>query len=145
MSNEGKRYQIIKDRVEIYKDFTLNLLYYIQKYYLDKECLSKDEDIYNHFSWCFRKVCDEFLLEEIDFTKNENLKQYFYHYYYHQFYKIDKENINQNTSLEYYERFWEGIFKISNDKNKNVLNILVEIYNIYDSSINLQKNILEIV
>jgi hypothetical protein len=145
MSNDSKRYQIIKDRVEIYKDFTLNLLYYIQKYYLDKECLSKDEDIYNHFSWCFKKVCNEFLLEEIDFTKNENLKQYFYHYYYHQFYKIDKENINQNTSLEYYERFWEGIFKISNDKNKNVLNILVEIYNIYDSSINLQKNILEIV
>jgi hypothetical protein len=145
MSNEGKRYQIIKDRVETYKDFTLNLLYYIQKYYLDKECLSKDEDIYNHFSWCFRKVCDEFLLEEIDFRKNEVLKQYFYNYYYHQFYKIDKENINQNTSLEYYERFWEGIFKISNDKNKNILNILVEIYNIYDKSINLQKNILEIV
>jgi hypothetical protein len=145
MSNDSKRYQIIKDRVEIYKDFTLNLLYYIQKYYLDKECLSMDEDIYNHFSWCFRKVCNEFLLEEIDFTKNENLKQYFYNYYYNQFYKIDKENMNQNTSLEYYERFWEGIFKISNDKNKNVLNILVEIYNIYDKSINLQKNILEIV
>jgi hypothetical protein len=145
MGNDNKRYQIIKDRVEIYKDFTLNLLYYIHKYYLDKESLSKDEDIYNHYSWCFRKVCNEFLLEEIDFTKNEDLKQYFYKYYYNQFYKIDKENINQNTSLEYYERFWEGIFKISNDKNKNILNILVEIYNIYDKSINLQKNILEIV
>jgi hypothetical protein len=145
MGNDSKRYQIIKDRVEIFKDFTLNLLYYIQKYYLDKECLSKDEDIYNHYSWCFKKVCDEFLLEEIDFRKNEVLKQYFYNYYYHQFYKIDKENINQNTSLEYYEKFWESIFKISNDKNKNILNILVEIYNIYDKSVNLQKNILEIV
>jgi predicted DNA-binding ribbon-helix-helix protein len=53
--------------------------------------------------------------------------------------------MNQNTSLEYYERFWKSIFEINNNKNKNVLNILVEIYNIYDKSINLQKNILEIV
>ena len=146
MGNDTKKYQIIKDRVEIFKDFTLNLLYYIQKYYLDKESLSKDQDVYNHYSWCFKKVCDEFLLEEIDFTKNENLKQYFYDYYYHQFYKIDKENINQNTSLEYYERFWKSIFEVNSNKNKNILNILVEIYNIYDKSINLQeKNILEIV
>ena len=145
MNNSSQKYQIIKDRVEIYKDFTLNLLYYIQKYYLDKECLKKDEDIYNHYSWCFKKVCNEFLLEEIDFIKNENLKQYFYDYYYHQFYKIDKENINQNTSLEYHEKFWKSIFEVYINKNKNVLNILVEIYNIYDKSVNLQKNILEIV
>ena len=65
MSNDGKKYQIIKDRVEIFKDFTLSLLYYIQKYYLDKDSLSKDQDIYNHYSWCFKKVCNEFLLEEI--------------------------------------------------------------------------------
>jgi predicted DNA-binding ribbon-helix-helix protein len=84
-------------------------------------------------------------LEEIDFRENKVLKQYFYEYYYHQFYKINKENMNQNTSLEYYERFWKSIFEINNNKNKNVLNILVEIYNIYDKSINLQKNILEIV
>ena len=145
MNNSSQKYQIIKDRVEIYKDFTLNLLYYIQKYYLDKESLNKDEDIYNHYSWCFKKVCSEFLLEEIDFTKNENLKQYFYDYYYHQFYKIDKENMNQNTSLEYYERFWKNIFEVNSNKNKNILNILVEIYNIFDKSVNLQKNILEIV
>ncbi|MFA5207095.1 MAG: hypothetical protein WC428_00195 [Candidatus Paceibacterota bacterium] len=145
MSNSSQKFLIIKDRVEIYRDFALNLLYYIHYYYLDKESLSKDEDIYNHYSWCFKKVCDEFLLEKIDFTKNSELKDYYYDYYYHQFYKIDKNNINQNTSLEYYERFWKGIFEINTQKNKNILNILVEIYNIYDKSINLEKNILEIV
>ena len=142
MSNVTQRFQIINNRAEIYRDFALNLLYYIYNYYLDKETLSKDEDIYNHYTWCFRKVCDEFLLEELDFRKNSDLKKYFYDYYYHQFYKIDKNNMNQNTSIEYYERFWKGIFEIDKQKNKNVLNLLVEIYNIFDRSINIERKIL---
>lgn len=141
----SQKYIIVKDRVEIYKDFALNLLYYINNYYLDKISLSLDEDIYNHYSWCFNKVCDEFLIEGIDFTKNRELKEYFYAYYYHQFYKLNKDNQNQDTSLEYYERFWRNIFEIDKQKNKNIINILIEIYNIYDKSINLEKNILEIV
>ena len=145
MTNVTQRFQIINNRVEIYRDFALNLLYYIYNYYLDKETLSKDEDIYNHYTWCFKKVCDEFLLEELDFRKNSDLKKYFYDYYYHQFYKIDKNNMNQNTSIEYYERFWKGIFEIDKQKNKNVLNLLVEIYNVFDKSIKINKNILEIV
>ena len=145
MANINQRFQIINNRVEIYRDFALNLLYYIYNYYLDKETLSKNEDIYNHYSWCFNKVCDEFLLEDIDFRKNIDLKKYFYDYYYHQFYKISKDNMNQNTSIEYYERFWKGIFEIDKQKNKNVLNLLVEIYNVFDKSICLEKNILEIV
>jgi len=145
MANTAHKYIIIKDRVEIYKDFALNLLYYIQYYYIDRETLSSDEDIYNHYSFCFKKVCDEFLKEDLDFTKNSELKDYFYTYYYHQFYKIDKNNYNQDTSLEYYEKFWRGVFDIEKQKNKNIINILIEVYTIYDRSINKEKNILEMV
>jgi hypothetical protein len=140
----SKKYLIIKDRVEIYKDFALNLLYYIYHYYIDKETLSENQDILNHYSWCYNKVCDEFLKEGLDFTKNEELKQYYYAYYYHQFYKI-KENSNHDTSLAYYEKFWKSIFEIDKQKNKNIINILIEVYTIYDKSINQEKNILEIV
>lgn len=141
----SKKYSIVKDRVEIYKDFALNLLYYIHFYYLDRETLSADEDIFNHYSWCYKKVCDEFLKEEIDFSLNEELKEYYYSYYYHQFYKLSKENFNQDTSIDYYEKFWKNIFDIDKQKNKNIINILIEIYGIYDKSINKEKNILEIV
>lgn len=135
---------IIRDRVEIYKDFTINLLYYIYNYYIDRESLSDDVDIRNHFVWCFNKVCDEFKEENIDFSKNKELKEYFFTYYYHQFYKV-MGNPNQNTSIEYYEKFWRNVFDIDKQKNKNIINILIEIYNIYDQSINQEKNILEIV
>lgn len=140
----SQKYVIVKDRVEIYKDFSLNLLYYIHHYYIDKESLSADEDIHNHYNWCFNKVCDEFLKESIDFRKNKVLREYFYKYYYHQFYNI-KTAVNQDMTLEYYEKFWKNIFEIEKQKNKNMLNILIEIYNVFDVSINQEKNILELV
>jgi hypothetical protein len=136
----NKKYNIVRDRVEIYRDFAFNLLYYIYHYYLDKETLNADEDIYNHYSWCYRKVCDEFKKEEIDFSKNEKLKEYFFTYYYHQFYRS-----NDDPPLKYFENFWKSIFEIDKHKNRNTINILIEIYTIYDKSINLEKNILEIV
>lgn len=136
----NQKYIIVKDRVEIYRDFAINLLYYIFDYYLDKETLSEDQDIKNHFNWCFKKVCDEFLKEEIDFSKNDELNNYFFTYYYHQFYTN-----NQDVSFKYFENFWKNIFDIDKLKNKNYINILIEIYNIFDKSINSEKNILEIV
>ena len=139
----SKKYNIVHERIEIYKDFALNLLYYIYNYYLDSETLSEDQDIYNHYSWCFNKVCDEFLMEGLNFTENQELKEYYYSYYYHQFYK--PSNPNQDMSLKYHKTFWKNIFNINEHKNKNIINILIEIYTIYDKSINEYGNILEIV
>lgn len=136
-----QKYIIVKDRVEIYKDFTINLINYVYDFYLDKVTLSEDTDIRNHFNWCFNKVCDEFKLENLNFSKNEPLREYFYQFFYYQFYKRQTQDI----SLEYLEKFWGNIFQIDKNKNKNVLNTMIELYNIFDTSINQEKNILEIV
>jgi len=140
----SQKYIIVKDRVEIYKDFAINLLNYIIDYYLDKQTLSADEDINNHFNWCYNKVCDEFLQEGLNFGNNELLRKYFYKFYYSQFYKLGKE-YSGAASLMFYDKFWREIFEIDQQKNKNVINTLIEIYNIFDTSINNEKNILEIV
>jgi hypothetical protein len=143
----NQKYIIVKDRVEIYKDFAFNLLYYIIHYYVDRESINEDVDIKNHYNFCYNKVCDEFLKEEIDFRGNKELNEYFYAYYYHQFYKIkEKESENQDTSIEHYEKFWKNIFDIDKQRNKNIIKIMIELYTIYDKSINNQnKNVLEII
>lgn len=141
----NRKFIIVKDRVEIYKDFTINLLYYIIDYYLDKKTLSKDEDIRNHFNWCFNKVCDEFKKENIDFSDNKELNEYFYNFYVNQFYKREVQNNNEELNLATYEKFWRNIFEIDKQKNTNIINTLIEIYNIFDTSIKLEKNILEII
>jgi hypothetical protein len=139
-----QKYTLVKDRIEIYKDFTMNLLYYIDHYYIDWESLCNDQDMLNHFNWCFDKVCDEFLLEEINFKDNKRLREYFYSYYYNQYYK-QKGNPNIDTSLAVFEKFWKPIFEFEKQKNKNLTNILIEIYSVFDKSISREKNILEIV
>ena len=144
MGTVGQKYIIVMDRVELYKDFALNLLYYINEYYIDYQTINTDVDIRNHFNFCYNKVCDEFLLENIDFKKNKELREYFYTYYYHQFY-LAQNNSKQDISLSYFEKFWNGIFEVEKQKNKNMINILIEAYNIFDRSINQEKNILEIV
>ena len=136
------KYIVVKDRVEIYKDFTINLLNYIYDYYLDRVTLSDDGDIRNHFNWCFDKVCDEFKKEGLDFSKNKPLREYFHQFYYYQFYKRE----NPEVSLNYYDKFWRNIFDIADkNKNKNIMNTMVELYNVFDTSVNQEKNILEIV
>jgi hypothetical protein len=115
------KFIIIKDRVEIYRDFTVNLINYIIDFYLDKNTLSDDDDIRNHFNWCFNKVCDEFNEEGLDFSKKDVLRQYFYNFFYYQFYKRE----NQNIDIKYYEKFWGDIFEIDKRKNKNIMNMMV--------------------
>jgi len=137
-----KKFLIIKERVETYKDFTFNLIYYINHYYLDENSLSLDKDIYNHFSFCYNKVCDNFLEEEINFKDNKELKNYFKHYYYHRFYRA-QSNSEMDVSLNYYKRFWDKIFDIENLTKKNIIRVFVELYEIFDKSINKDKKYLD--
>ena len=141
----NKKYVIIRDRVEIYKDFTLNLLYYIVDYYLDDKTLSDDVDIKNHFNFCFNKVCDEFNKEGIDFSKNEVLREYFYQFYYLQFYKINKDSNSQDITITHFIKFWKNVFNFEKQKNQTILSTLIEIYTVFDTSMNKEKNILELV
>lgn len=143
METNTQKYVLLMGRVETFKDFSINLLYYIDKYYIDYESINTDEDIYNHFTFCYNKVCDEFIMEGINFKDNKELKEYYHKYYYHQYYK--SINNDYGTSLEFHEKFWRNIFNIDNQKNKNILALLVEIYLIFDKSINDKKNVLEIV
>ena len=127
-NNEGQKYKIIRGRVEIYRDFTMNLLSYIYAYYLDKETLSLDEDIHNHFMFCYNKVCTEFLLEELDFTQNKELIEYFFTYYYHHFYRAEKD-----VQQTFFVKFWNTIFDVEKPKNKNTKKVLVELYSVFDN------------
>jgi len=148
MEKNKEKISILKDRVVLYNDFTLNLLYYIDKYYIDKESLYEDEDIYNHFSWCYNKACDGFKREEINFSNNKALKEYFYDYYYHQYYKSKDDD---DIEIKKHKDFWEKIFLFETQKSKVYFKILVELYGFFEKTIKekinshvLEKNSLEI-
>lgn len=136
VSNKVERYTLNKDRIKLYLNFTLDLLYTIDEYYLDADSFNSDSIIKNHYSWCFNRVCDNYKCEGIDFSKNEKLNSYFGKYFYSQLYATNKFDVieTKKIPLEGYVKFWNTIF--NSNKPSNTANVLIEIYKIFDLSIN---------
>lgn len=136
-----KSHNVIKERIDIYKDFSINLLYHIYNTYLGKEYIKTDSDITGHFNWCFNKVLEEFAEEEISFYGNNEIYEYFYGYYLGQFY-----NISNIQPISHHERLWEEIFDYTKpNKSKKNFEILLEIYNMFEKSLNEKHKDIQII
>jgi len=125
-----KSHNVIKERVELYKDFTINLLHYIYDSYLGSEFIKSEQDQRGHFTWAYGKVLEEFEDEGIDFYNNDDLFEYFYVYFKDQFY--DMKKIEDFT---YYHKFWLDIFDLSKNKQRKKFEVLLQIYEIFDESL----------
>ena len=126
-----KSQNILKERVDLYRDFSINLLHFIYDTYLGKEYIKSKHDIIGHYNWCFGKVLEDFFDQEIDFYGNDELYNYFLGYYYDQFYKLEKPQ-----TINHYKKLWNDIFSHNkSNKPKNRLDVLVELYQIFDKSL----------
>ncbi len=132
-----KTNNIIKERVELYRDFVVNLIHYIHSSYLGKDFIKSEEDIKGHFNWAFNKVLADFEKEGILFADIKDLKQYFYEYFHTRFYSVEVI-----PSLKTFVDFWDNIFILKPNKEKTLLNALIEIYKLFDTAFN-KKIILE--
>lgn len=128
---------VIKERVELYRDFVINLIYYINSTYLGKDYIKTTEDIKGHYNWAFNKVLSDFEKEGVYFTDVKELRTYFFDFFYPRFYVTD-----QQTTLKGFLDFWENIFVLKQNKDKTVLNALIEVYKLFDNAFN-DKIILE--
>ena len=135
MMKKFKSYNIIRERVELYKDFTINLLNYIHNTYLGRDYINTEKQMREHFTWCYGKVLDEFYEEEISFYENNELFEYFYIYYLDQFYLKDVVD-----TISHHERFWENVFDIRKNKNRKVFEVLLELYEIFYYSLNTKHD-----
>jgi hypothetical protein len=133
--NKEEQILIINDRIETFKDFTINLIYCIKHYYLDKDSLSNEKDMKNHFNFCYNKICDDFIKEEINFKENEELRKYFWDYFSNQFYKSDN-----SINISLHIKLWEDILDIKKHMNKNNLAVLIELYEIFNESLERKIN-----
>lgn len=129
MNKQYKLNNVIKERVELYRDFVINLIYYIHNTYLDKEFIKTEEDVKGHYNWAFNKVLSDFEKEGVIFTDTTELKSYFFEYFHTRFYS--PEHI---PSLKTFLDFWENIFSLKQNKEKTVMNALIEIYKLFDNA-----------
>ena len=71
------------EKVELFRDFTITLTYYIYDTYLGDDVMYKESDITGHFNWCWNKTISNFVKENIFFEERGE------HYYYHMNYFMD--------------------------------------------------------
>ena len=130
-----KSHNILKERVELYKDFSINLLYMIYDTYLGIEYINTKKNAIGHYNWCFGKVLEQFDEQEIDFYGNDELYEYFLEYYIDQFYSLK----NQPT-INYHKKTWTEIFNHKKtNKSKSEFEVLVELYLIFDVSLDFKN------
>ena len=132
MNKEQKKQITIFDRVEVYRDFIINLTHHIFEYYIDDGSFDK-EDVDKFFDWCYDRVCDEFKEEDIDFSQNFKVKKYFKEYFHVNYFYADDE---YKKDKDHYINFWKNIFDAKSVENKKLFLAFVELYSYFDESIN---------
>lgn len=138
LMKEMKANSVVRERLELYRDFVVNLVCYAHTTYFGKDFLKKEEDIKGHFTWAFNKVVSDFEQESIKFGDTNELHQYFYEYFKQQFY-----NFETIPPVKQYITFWDDIFTIHPKKQKNIMKVLVDLYQIFDTALDNKKSLIE--
>jgi hypothetical protein len=119
------------EKANIYCDFTISLINLILNTYLGDE-LIKDNEIINHFKWCWTKNVENFKKEGI-IIDSFKLYEHFLNYFLENFYisknKLKDEYVN-NLTLN----LWLNIFDYDGDKNKSELDLFVQTYKLFENS-----------
>jgi hypothetical protein len=131
---EYKNNNINKNRLQLYRDFIINLCYYIGDTYLGQEIIKTNKHKKDHFRWSFSKVCNEFKEEGLDFSNDDELFDYFFEYFNSTLYE------NEMYEIEFLIEYWEDTLELSYDKSKADLEGMFEVYVIFDRILNTKLN-----
>jgi len=124
---------IIREKSELYFDFLLSLLNILNETYLGPDTISTQDDMVNHFSWCFNKVLEHFEHERIKFTPISTITyDYLWYFIYKGFYSSEMEN-KYEALLEYFTY----LFDYDGIKTPPELESYIDFYKIFDQ--NLKK------
>lgn len=123
--------EFINKRSEIFKEFTLLLSHTIIRLYPGRDALDNDIDITHHYNYCFKKTCEEFLKQGLDFTENTRLAKYFYTYFYNELYT------NGNMEFSTPKKLWSKLFNpiVLKKSDLKTRSCFAEIYTIFNESI----------
>lgn len=127
-----KEITIIIDRLDYYEDFIRNLTHYVFKYFIDDGSFDT-EDKHKFFYWCYNKVCDEYKKEGIDFSDNKELIAYLKATF-DQNYFFPSEDEDKWTKKEILD-YWGIILDKENIDKKSYLNVMVELYSLFNKTI----------
>lgn len=116
-----KNHIIVKRRLNLYLDFIINITYKIHTTHPGFDCLYDDNDIKNHFNWCYNSICKEFMEQNVDFYKNNKIRETLFEFFYKKLYTI-----NKMEPLSTYLIMWNNVFSDRSPKNVAMMYTLYE-------------------
>lgn len=119
--------RVINERTEIISTFIYNLALNVTSTYLGKEYIKTNNDYIGHFRWCFSKTNSVFLLQEINFEKNNELFDYLYEYFLSSLYE------NDEYQEDYILSYWMDLFDLTQRKIKIDMDIYIDIYYLFNT------------
>ena len=127
-----KAYNITREKTELYYGFLISLLNLIEETYLGPDVLDDEDDIKNHFTWCFDKVTSNFEKERIFIKNRGNHYEYLWLFFHEAFYITQSEG-NTTRIREYFYK----LFDYNYNKSRAELDMLTDIYKLFEQ--NLKK------
>lgn len=126
---------ITYERCELYNDYIQSLISLIFDTYMGDEITNSQEQK-NHFKWCWTQNVENFKKEGININ-GDKLYKYFFDFILEVYYPSSNKNTNPLVHSNIL-RLWNYIFDYNNIKSKSDIDTLLEVYKLFEISINLE-------
>lgn len=130
---------VIPEKLELFSDFSHSLNLLIVETYLGEPTSSNEtkitlsqEDNQKHFEWCFNKVVDNFIKEEINFNHKGEHYDYFKSFFDEVFYNQKEEKVRKSI-----RDFFNDLFNLNKSFTKSDLDMIGVIYKILDRNLEM--------
>lgn len=123
-----RTYNISREKIELFHDFLISLYELIDSTYLGPNFIQdKDEKI--HFTWCWDKTIDNFAKERIFFKERGPHYDYFWVFFLESYYITQSKGGTLKIDNYFYL-----LFNIEQIKTKSELDVLYEVYKIFEQN-----------
>lgn len=129
IQKELNKKNVIPERFNIMRSFILNLCHNVTSTYLGMNHVKTLDDIVGHYTWGFNKTCSQFNEQDIDFTNNIVIYDYFLENFLSTLY--ENEDYHETHILTYWNQIFSQEYK---HKTRHDLNVLIELYELLDVS-----------
>jgi len=125
-----KANDIIIEKSDLFFYFIKSLYVLVDKTYLGNDVVKTQEEVENHFKWCWLKTLNNLKMEGIIFKKKGEHYKYFGNFFIDSFY-----GERYHYTINKVDTFFSTLFSISDKKTKSELDIYTDLYKTLDKNL----------
>jgi hypothetical protein len=126
-----RAHNITLEKSDLYNEYLLSFFEIVFTTYLGHEHINTKKKMEEHFKWCWEKNNKNFNKEGIQIQNIKEVVDYFREFSLESFYTVKKEK-NIETKIK---RVWEKCFEYHGVRTRSELDILGEVYNIFEKAL----------